>query len=186
MGRLALATGALVAMLPFAVLARAKTPAAQGRAVAAQASSAPAVAPTPPPPAPTPSPTAAATPNSAPTVAPTPQYRFVYRATPAPEATPFPGPGAPQILEIDLSDQYLLTPGRLDARVVTNPEVQSVTAETFGYTLEVPKIAPGLFGGSWNVGEVPAMVKNRLFDITIAATATNGRRAEVVLQLGLK
>ncbi len=113
-------------------------------------------------------------------------YRYVYRATPSPDATPFPGPGAPQIVEIDLTDQYLVTPGHLDARIVTSPEVVTVTAATFGYTLTIPRVAPGLFEASYDVKPVPAMFKNRLFDIDFTATVSNGRRADIVLQLGLK
>ncbi len=118
----------------------------------------------------------------------TPAYRFVYR--PAPQAvgasTPFPGPNPPQIAEIDLSDATLVTPGTIRVRVLTSDAVASVVAETFGNTFAIPKKESGLFTFEGYVGEVPAFVKNRTYDVTFTASASDGRTTAVTLPLTLR
>jgi len=80
----------------------------------------------------TPAPDAAPTPQAtapAPSPTPTPAYKFVWLPTPSPNA---PADHAPQIREIDLGDQTLVTPGELRVRVKTSRDVTSVTARTLG------------------------------------------------------
>ena len=134
--------------------------------------------------APTPSPAATASP----TVAPTAAYRFVYKPTPPPatQSTPFPGPNPPQIAEIDLSDATLVTPGTIRVRVLTSDAVSSVVAETFGSTFAIPKKEPGLFTFEGYVGDVPAYVRNRTYDVTFTASTSDGRNAAVTLPLTLR
>jgi hypothetical protein len=131
------------------------------------------------------SPAPAASP-AAPTATPTPVYHFVYKATPAPNATPFPGPGAPEIDEVDLNDTTLVPPADIHARVLTNAAVVSVVAETMGQSLNFPRTAPGVFLLDAHVGDVPTFLRNRGFDVTFVATVTDGRTATVTLPLTIK
>ncbi len=145
-------------------------------------------APDPASPQATPVPTASPTPVASPNATATPTYRFVYKPTPAPAGvtTPFPLPGAPQILEIDLGDSTLVTPGTLRVRVLTSESVASIAAETFGYSVAIPKKGSGLFSFEGDVGDVPAFVKNRTYDVVFTATGSDGRTATVALPLTLR
>jgi hypothetical protein len=131
-------------------------------------------------------PIATATPLASPSATPTPTYRFIYRATPAPNTTPFPGPGAPEIDEIDLSDSTLVPPANIYGRVLTNPEVVRVTAETMGTELNIPQQSPGVFGLAASIPSVPNFLRNRSFDVTFTATVSDGRVASVTLPLTIK
>ena len=138
----------------------------------------------------TPAPAVVATtpPNGAPTPAATaaPLYRFVYTPTPSPAVTPFAGPRAPKILEIDLSDQTLLTPGDLRVRVLTSIDVSAVTAKAWGYELAIPRVADGTFSAQYSVPQAPAFVRGRTFAVDFVAAVPDGRISTVTLQLGLK
>jgi hypothetical protein len=132
-------------------------------------------------------PTAGPSPAPAsPSPSPTPAYRFVYRATPSPVTTPFPGPNAPEIDEIDLSDSVLIPPENIYGRVLTNPAVVSVSAQTMGATLDIPKTAPGVFTLAASIPDVPQFLRNRSFDVSFTATTTDGRVATVTLELVIK
>jgi hypothetical protein len=146
-------------------------------------------------PQPTPSPGSATTagpgsatpaPSATPVPTATPTYRFIYIATPSPSTTPFPGPNAPQILEIDLNDQTLVTPGELRVRVVTSLDVSTVTARTIGREIGLPKAQPGIFGGTYQIPQVPAFLSGRTFDVDFIAAVPDGRTSIVTLPLGLK
>ena len=115
-----------------------------------------------------------------------PTYRFVYRPTPSPNTTPFPGPNAPEIDEIDLSDATLVPPANIYGRVLTNPSVVTVTAETMGTTLTIPKVTPGVFGLSASIPDVPQFLRNRSFDVTFTATVSDGRIASVTIPLTIR
>jgi hypothetical protein len=126
--------------------------------------------------------------TSAPTTAPsaTPAYRFIYRATPSPDTTPFPGPNAPEINEIDLSDSTLVPPANIYGRILTSISVVRVTAQTMGADLNIPQISPGVFGLSASVPDVPSYLRNRSFDVTFVATVADGRVASVTIPLTIK
>ena len=133
----------------------------------------------------------AATPQPAasvalPPVRPTPEYRYVYTATPSPQSTPFPGPHAPQINEIDVKDQTLVTPGHLRVRVLTNYEVSNVVAKAMGYELPIAKVRTGVFAAEYDVPQVPGFLSNRTFDVDFVATVPDGRTTSVTLALSLK
>jgi hypothetical protein len=117
---------------------------------------------------------------------PTPAYRFIWRPTPAPEATANPGPNAPEIREIDLGDQTLVTPGELRVRVVTSRDVVSVTARTLGREIGIPRQDVGLFALSGMVPQVPAFLADRTYDVDFVAAVRDGRTAVVTLPLALK
>ena len=142
--------------------------------------------------APQASPAAAPAPSQSPvappaaSVAPTPMYRFIYRATPAPDTTPFPGPNAPEIQEIDLSDSTLVPPANIYGRILTSAAVVTLTAETMGTTLTIPKQSPGVFGLSASIPDVPAFLRNRSFDVTFTATVPDGRVASVTIPLTIR
>ncbi len=121
-----------------------------------------------------------------PTAVATPTYGFVYKATPSPDVTPFPGPNPPAISEIDLSGATLVTPGTIRVRVLTSDAVVSVAAETFGSSIAIARSAPGIFTLEGYVPAVPAAFKNRQYDVTFTASSADGRTARVVLPLLLK
>lgn len=122
----------------------------------------------------------------APSPSASPAFHFIYKPMPTAETTPFPGPNPPQIAEIDLSDSTLVTPGIVRVRVLTSDAVATVVAETFGNTIAIPKKALGLFTFEGYVGEVPAFVKNRTYDVTFTASTSDGRNTTVTLPLMLK
>lgn len=127
-------------------------------------------------------------PSSAPTPLPsaTPAYGFVYKSSPSPEVTPFPGPNPPAISEIDLSDSVLVTPGTIRVRVLTSDAVVSVAAETFGSSIAIARASTGVFTLEGYVPKVPDSFKNRQYDVTFVASSADGRQARVVLPLILK
>jgi hypothetical protein len=116
----------------------------------------------------------------------TAEFGFVFMPTPSPQTTPFPAPHQPQILEIDLSEQTLTTPGRLRVRVLTNDEVSTVVARTMGYELPIPKVRPGSFAAAYDVPAAPGFLSRRTFDVDFVAAVPDGRISTITLQLGLK
>jgi hypothetical protein len=113
-------------------------------------------------------------------------YNFVYRATPAPGSTPFPELGAPEILEIDVTDQTIAAPGPLHVRVLTSDSVVSVLAASFGYEFSIPKTGVGVFRFDGQIPPVPDTVKNKRFDVDVTATSQNGRVLRLTLPFMLK
>ena len=101
-------------------------------------------------------------------------------------STPFPIPGTPEIIEIDVSDQALAAPGPLHARVVTNDVVISVVAEAYGYELDIPKSGNGIFTFDGIIPIVPDAAKGKRFDVDVVATTKDGRTATVTLSFMLK
>jgi hypothetical protein len=179
--RRAATIAALAAAVAYATISDAS---AQQTAPAPVASGAPSVPTAPATPSASPSGVPAAPATPVPT--PTPQYRFVYRTPPSPVTTPFPGPGAPEIDEIDLSDATLTPPENIYGRILTSTSVIALTAETMGATLNIPKTAPGVFSLSASVPDVPRFLRNREFDVSFTATSIDGRTATVTLPLTIK
>jgi len=149
---------------------------------------------TPPSPAPPAAPSATLSPAptlspaqlASPEVSPSPAYHFVYRPTPSPVTTPFPLPNAPEIDEIDLNDAALVPPAPLHVRVLTNPSVVSVSAETFGRSIAIPQHDRGVFTFDGYIPNVPDFLRNRTYPVSFIAAAGDGRTASVTLPLTLK
>jgi len=135
---------------------------------------------------PAPAQSGAPAPQSSSAATAAPLYKFVYVPTPSPVVTPFPGPRDPKILEIDLSDQTLVTPGDLRVRVLTSPDVTSVVAKAWGYQLAIPRVEQGKFAAQYQVPQAPAFVSGRTFDVDFVAAVADGRTSIVTLKLGLK
>jgi hypothetical protein len=135
---------------------------------------------------PTPVPAATALPSPVPSVSPSPVYNFVYKPAPAAGSTPFPELDAPEILEIDVTDQTIAAPGPLHVRVLTSDSVVSVVASSFGYEFSIPKTGTGLFRFDGVIPEVPDNVKNKRFDVDVTATSKNGRVLRLTLPFMLK
>lgn len=132
------------------------------------------------------SPPASAAPSASPAPNETRLYRFRYVPTPSPQTTPFPGPRAPLIYEIDLNDQTLVTPGVLRVRVLTSIDVSSVVAKAMGYELAIPRARNGIFSAEYSVPQVPASLSGRTFDVDFVAAVADGRTSTITLLLGLK
>jgi hypothetical protein len=153
-------------------------------------------APATPSPAPAASPTAAPPPTEKPgliatfppSVNPTatPIYNFIYRSTPSPGSTPFPQPGAPEIIEIDVTDQAIAVPGPLHVRILTSDSVISVVAESYGYEVEIPQKGRGLFAFDGILPVLPDVVKGKFFDVDVVATSKDGRSTTLTLPFMLK
>jgi hypothetical protein len=139
----------------------------------------------------TPTPAPTPTPGLIPTFAPsvtataTPIYNFVYRPTRAPDA-PYPLPGTPQILEIDVNDQTIAAPGPLHVRVLTSDSVVSVVGEAYGYEVEIPRRGAGVFAFDGVIPEIPDAVKGKKFYVDCVATDKDGRTATITLPFMLK
>jgi hypothetical protein len=171
---------------------------AMALAARVQASPAPAASPSPsaqvspqvapqstttPVPVPVPS---ASSSDAAPVPTDSPTYNFVWKPTPSTNSTPFPELGAPEILEIDVTDQTIAAPGPLHVRVLTSDTVVSVVAESFGYEFSLPKVGRGLFRFDGAIPVVPNTVKNKRFDVNVTATSQNGRILLLTLPFMLK
>ncbi len=133
-----------------------------------------------------PSPSSAPAPSPEPSASPSPAYHFVYRPTPSPVTTPFPLPNAPEIDEIDLSDAAVVPPAPLHVRVLTNPTVVSVSAETFGRAIAIPQHDRGVFTFDGYIPSVPDFLRNRTYNVEFIAASLDGRTASVTLPLTLK
>jgi len=125
-----------------------------------------------------------ASPNPSPSAIPV--YHYIWKQPRANPPSPFPGPNAPDIREIDLSDAKLVTPGDLRVRVLTSPDVISVVAHTLGRELTIPRSDVGVFGMQANVPQVPAFLAGRTYDVDFIAAVADGRTVTVTLQLGLE
>jgi hypothetical protein len=125
------------------------------------------------------------TPTAVPNPLPTPAYRFIYRPPAQMNADPVAS-APPAIIEIDLTDQVIVTPTELNVRVVTSASVVSVTAEALGHPITLPQVQPGLFGFSTQLRAVPGSLRNRTFDVDFTAADAAGRTADVTLPLTLK
>ena len=123
---------------------------------------------------------------TAPAATATPLYHFVFVPTPSPVTTPFAGPGAPEIHEIDLNSQMLVTPGEVHVRVLTNREVVTVFARALGREIGIPKQEAGVFVLDGSVGGAPSYFSGHTFDVDFVATVSDGRTATITLPLGLK
>ena len=168
----------LVAALAGAGIAQPSAPPAPQ-----QPSVAPSTSPGPEPPAASPTPP---TVGASPAPSATPSYRYIWTPAPANPATPYPGPNAPDIREIDLSAQTLVTPGELRVRVVTSSDVVSVVAHTLGREIGIPRSDVGVFSISANVPQVPAFLAGRTYDVDFVAAVADGRTVTVTLPLGLQ
>jgi len=158
-------------------------------AVAGFAQQPPTPSPSPPGAAttsPVATPAASPTPGASPAATATPTYRFVWLPTPSPGTTPFPGPHPPQILEIDLNDQTIETPGELRVRVLTSVDVVSVIARAVGREIGLSRVQAGEFGGSYQLPQVPLFLSGHTFDVDFVAAVADGRTSTVTLPLGLK
>jgi hypothetical protein len=129
---------------------------------------------------------ASGAPSQAPGPSPTPVYNFVYKSTPSPGSTPFPELNAPEILEIDVTDQTIAAPGPLHVRILTSDSVVSVVASSFGYEFSIPKMGIGVFRFDGVIPVVPDTVKNKRFDVDVTATSKNGRILRLTLPFMLK
>lgn len=136
----------------------------------------------PMPPGPAPSPIPSPTPGASSTPAP---YRFVYTPAPAPGASDPPA-DAPTILEIDLTDQTLLTPGPLNIRVLTNPPVTTVTLHALGRDIALPKTGAGQFSVDSELPSLPFWLKGKTYAVDFVAGVPDGRSAKVTIPVTLR
>ncbi|MGH7709228.1 MAG: hypothetical protein ACREM6_15125 [Vulcanimicrobiaceae bacterium] len=167
--------------------ARAQTPPAPAPTTAPSALESPQSAPPPAAPQPVPSPAAASPAPSAAAPAalgPTPAYRFIY--TPPPAPSPLPDSALPRILEVDLSDQTIVTPELVRLRVLTTPEVTTVVLSALGRTIPLPQVAPGQFSAEEQVPQPPASWRNRTYRIAVVATMADGRHDSVEIPILLR
>jgi hypothetical protein len=161
--------------------------------LAASVADPPSPAPTvsPSPAAATASPQTVATPGTAPpppppTVAPTapqPAFRFVY--TPPAGSTPAPA-GAPQIIEVDCTDQVIHQNQDVAMRVVTTPTVSAVTLSALGRSAPLPQVGPGVWAANSHVPSVPFFFLNRTYTVQIIATTADGRSDTVSFPVRLE
>ncbi|MGH7729576.1 MAG: hypothetical protein ACREM2_12420 [Vulcanimicrobiaceae bacterium] len=146
------------------------------------ASASPAAASaTPTAPAPVAPPPVVPTPSATPAL-----YGFVFRPTPSPGATPFPGPQEPEIDEIDLNAATIQTPGALHVRVLTSVWVSHVSAQTLGRAIAIPQRGPGIFALDAFIGVIPHYLLDHTFEVVFVASVPDGRTATVTLPLTLR
>ncbi len=158
-------------------------------AVSAQPGPSPYPSPFPSPapsPAAEPLETPAALPSATPSPAATPLYHYIWTPPRANPPSPDPGPHAPDIREIDLSGQTLVTPGELRVRVLTSSDVVSVTAHTLGREIGIPRSDTGVFTLDANIPQVPSFLAGRTYDVDFVAAVPDGRTVTVTLPLGLQ
>ena len=134
---------------------------------------------------PVPVPSSAAS-DAAPVPTDTPVYNFVWKPTPSTNSTPFPELGAPEIFEIDVTDQTITAPGPLHVRVLTSDTTVSVVAESMGYEFSLPKTGRGVFRFDGILPSVPGYIKGKRFDVNVTATSENGRVLQFSLPFMLK
>jgi hypothetical protein len=153
-------------------------------ALAAAAGSAQPVAPSPSGAGP------AATPTTLPSATPSPAatalYHYIWTPPLANPPSPYPGLHAPDLREIDLSGQTLVTPGELRVRVLTSLDVVSVIAHTLGREIGIPRSDPGVFTLDANIPQVPSFLAGRTYDVDFVAAVPDGRTVTVTLPLGLQ
>ncbi len=161
----------------FVALAAAAVSAQPGPSPSPSASSAPAAEPLATP---------AGPPSAAPSPAPTSPYHYIWTAPRANPPSPYPGLHAPDIREIDLSGQTLVTPGELRVRVLTSSDVVSVVAHTLGREIGIPRSDTGVFTLDANIPQVPSFLAGRTYDVDFVAAVPDGRSVTVTLPLGLQ
>ncbi len=161
------------------------TPTASTAPEMGPASATPSAVPAIPAPTAFPSPTASPVPT--PTSSP---WGFVYlvpRATNGATATPVAG--APEILEFDLNAEPIVTPSDIRGRIVTSPEVVSVTVHVLGYNQAVPKVSPGTFAMEGHAPSIPFFLAPFIRGtktLEIVATVADGRTATISLPIHIR
>ena len=159
-------------------------------AACAQSGPAPMPAASPSPaPAPQPAPAAAVTPpasplpGAAPAATPTPNpFHYIYNPAP-------PAPGNPWINEIALGDTIVHSGGTYIVRVMTSPEVTSVTAQAMGSSFVLPNTAPGTFFVTGTVPVVPFFMAgylNRDYTIDVIASTADGKQTHASVNVRLE
>jgi hypothetical protein len=173
---------AALVLLGLLACSRQPEPSPQPQATAPPSPAASPTASPAPQPSPVATPTIAPTaPPPSPQATPTPTYRFVF--TPPPTAPP--PPGAPQILEIDVTDQTVHQNSDVAVRVLTSPSVATVVAAAMGREVAIPQVGSGLFEAQSHIPGVPFFFLNRTFNIEIRAATADGQTSRVTLPIRL-
>jgi hypothetical protein len=173
------------------------TPVLLAASAGAPPSPAPTISPSPAPPSASPQPVATpvaqpppgtATPVPVPPATPVPTVQppaFRYVFTPPPGSTPAPA-GAPQIIEVDCTDQVIHQNQDVAMRVVTTSAVSAVTLSALGRSAPLPQVAPGVWAASSHVPSVPFFFLNRTYTVQIVAATSDGRSDTVSFPVRLE
>jgi hypothetical protein len=122
-------------------------------------------------------------PPPAPTASPTPPYGYVFVP---PSPSPDLAPGAPRIVEIEMTDRAIHPNVEMRVHVRTNPAVVSVTAAALGRTLELPELAPGEFERAERIPSLPFFAFGRTVQVEFRAASTDGRVVSVTIPVQIE
>jgi hypothetical protein len=145
-----------------------------------------------PPPAPAtaaPAPTPAATPvppgpAAAATAVPTPApFKVVYRAQTPQGLEPSGAP--PQINEIDMNDDVLITPCEIHVQVLTNSTVTTVSAQALGRSITLGERAAGVFAFDGYLPQAPFFLR-RTYSVAVVASDSGGRAQNVTIPVAVR
>jgi hypothetical protein len=107
---------------------------------------------------------------------------FHYVLTP-----PAPAPGSPAITEIALNDRTIHPGSAYVVRVMTSPNVLTVTVQAMGGSYTLLPVSPGLFSVNGEVPrEVPFYLLNRSYTVTVTAETPDGHATSVPVTLRLE
>lgn len=99
-------------------------------------------------------------------------------ASPTAKATPLvvAMDAPPQIVAIDLASPVFHSNETVTGSVVTTTNVQSVSLELAGRSMDLPKIEDGRFGMSYHVPQIPFFMKHA-YTVHVVAKTANGAQA---------
>jgi hypothetical protein len=107
---------------------------------------------------------------------------FQYVLVPPPQPA-----GAPAILEVAVNDRILHPGGPYIVRVLTTPDVTTITVEAMGGSYGLPADGPGRFFTSGSVPSgVPFFLINRSYTLTVVAQTADGRSTSFVVPMRLE
>jgi len=110
---------------------------------------------------------------------------------PPPQGTPTPNTGAspaanptpmvvamnapPQIVAIDLASPVFHSNETVTGSVITTTNVQTVSLELAGRSMDLPKLEDGRFGMSYHVPQIPFFMKHAYTVHVVAKTASGAQ-----------
>ncbi|MBV8808335.1 MAG: hypothetical protein JO033_06635 [Acidobacteriaceae bacterium] len=94
-------------------------------------------------------------------------------------------PAAPQIYEIDVNSQQLITPGPLSIRVLTSPNASTVYVHVEGQTFTLPRVDSGRFELASNLPALPPELKGRNYTFEVEAVTPDARHTHADIPISV-
>jgi hypothetical protein len=96
-----------------------------------------------------------------------------------------PSGAPPQINEIDMNDDVLVTPCEIHVQVLTNSTVTTVSAQTLGRSITLGERAAGVFAFDGYLPQAPFFLR-RTYSVAVVASDSGGRAQNVTIPVAVR